>query len=626
MDPTSKTDKTLEQVVSKAISVFDHPHCDSMQDCHPVDFTDVFQSVDRSDSKTPAHSPEQMRHLSLGLFWMLEALGYTRQVGHQDGGTLLSDATQKNLTQYYFSNIIKEMRAAGVWGTAYSRLSWLKGALQTGNVRETEVAALAIENTILGFTVYLHDTLHIDLDWDQVQRNTGMTQPTAPTAEATPPSLPVEAKPPAPPPPPPKRAGKKPPEHHKKEDAQAEPLESKAPPPRIKMSRSKAAQEYIAKLEQLTKVTGGILQGDAPDLGTSMAEKILERIPIKIPKKYYQIEVLIDASGSMKDNVEDVKKNMVKIYSLAEKQLQAGGQVSIGLRYYVDDITGDWGRVVRLDSRNTMDMHSHGDTAWWENFVNPWKRSNVEAVRTGLQKIFDKIGDGSLEFHWEASMSALKGEPWATENDVEKVLFLLTDEDEDGGANVKEYSLQQVIDTATAKGVRFEVILYTDLDLDGCFLGDTLLKTETGSITFAELNEKEERGEPLPAIGALDSQTGETRYQIPREVIRKIGHQSWLEFALTGQSGDSTIRVTQTHRMLVQKEGQSVWVKAMEMQPGDLLINPSGKISELKSIRHIEDDAPYYNISFGITKANGLKDAYLVSSDGKEWFAAHSRR
>ncbi|MDO8527631.1 MAG: HEAT repeat domain-containing protein, partial [Deltaproteobacteria bacterium] len=175
-----------------------------------------------------------------------------------------------------------------------------------------------------------------------------------------------------------------------------------------------------------------------------------QRITLLETKKHYQIEFLIDASGSMSDNTEELKQSIAVIMDQAKKQLKEGGQVSFGVRFYVD---GRFERAKPIDSIVQLEARALDKNFKTETEV----KQTEDSMHTTL--------GGDIEDHWDQSMRALYQEPWASEDaDVEKVLFLLTDEG--GRVGKLEYTQQDVENESKEKGVRFEIIWMSDTVID----------------------------------------------------------------------------------------------------------------------------------------------------------------
>ena len=225
-------------------------------------------------------------------------------------------------------------------------------------------------------------------------------------------------------------------------------------------------------------------------------------------------------------------------------------------------------------------------------------------------------------------MNALKGELWSPSHQTEKVIFLITDEDEDGGRNVKKYHLEDVIAEAKRKGVRFETILLIINHADSYF-ADTRLKTKDGKVvTFEEIGKRMDRGESLPEVAAFDEARKEVVWQKPKKLIRHTQPPKQIILNLTVKDGRGTeiLKTTPNHRMLAEREGKQIWIKAGELRKDDRLINPDGESYLFDTSSMVRGALDTYNFSFGANKTNRYNQTYLVSQDGKNWFVTHSDR
>lgn len=86
-----------------------------------------------------------------------------------------------------------------------------------------------------------------------------------------------------------------------------------------------------------------------------------------------------------------------------------------------------------------------------------------------------------------------------------------------------------------------------------------------------------------------------------------------------------TLKVTGNHRLLAERGGELIWVRAGELLDGDLLVGPEGELmlydaEETKTEKGAFD---VYNFSFS-SKETGMVPTYLVSEDGENWIVAHN--
>ncbi|MDO8527774.1 MAG: hypothetical protein Q7T03_08825 [Deltaproteobacteria bacterium] len=668
----------LEQVVLKAIEVFDRPVCHKNTSCQVIDFTDAFLSPAAFPKST-----EQLHHLSLGLFWLLESLGFVREaIG--DGKPLLSEEEKNTLIQNHLALAEKELREGGVWGAIYGPLQMIRWKPEDG-----EMVAIEIENIVLGFVVYLENGLKLDVDFNTVREKMGLPpveekieeEPVV-TASEIPkeaPVPPVAAKPKNQPPaikilgPARARQGERVTLKVKVNEPDGDPVsylwrqvggnsviapgQTKGPSfqfivpsdwvngkvvpltfevkvtdqpkgdkeggPLTTVAGHKMDIQWVSvegEVKEFAEATGGkqkkIRKFDRPllDEGKMLNEKPLlevvkEALTIELKdkeprKNKYQIMFIIDRSGSMENDIKVVKKNVGEILDHARRQIMPGGEVSVAIRYYVDDIDDDRGEMVPLNGMETIEKE-------------------IAEAKAGLNKILSQT-DGSKEYHWEAAMHAMDNEPWipvTTTDVVERVVVLITDEDDGGvrGYNIKKYVKQDAIDTAQKKGIRFEHILLENRSgVGGCFAGSMLLKKADGSlISFDALKALDEAGQPLPQLASFDEEKGKVVYQYPTKLIP---HPQWHS-TMVYLNG---LEVTANHPMLVERGGQNVWLPADEIEIGDSLINPEGEVWTAGPIQKETGIFDVYDISFSADKT-GQHPTFLVSPDGAHWFVAHNK-
>lgn len=409
------------------------------------------------------------------------------------------------------------------------------------------------------------------------------------------------------------------------------------------------------QLAGLAKATGGLTvrigKDEAPE---DVIEWMLSRLPTHKPRKHYQIELLIDVSYSMENDLKRIRDKVEKIIVSAQAQLRQGGSVSIGIKFYVDEVVGEDGVLIHLEGSSALDSRTAGGN----------KKEILEA-RKGLDqiiemfKVYDQYDEDKhdkqgvvqtiintiaklstpvqtdkkpkidintyqgIEYHWEAAMATMKGEPWADSPEVEKVIFLITDEDDDGGRNIKVYKQEDVIAEAKRRGIRFELIMLPKHADGGCFTSDTTLRTSTGTITFGELAAMEDRGEDLPFLASFDESTSQIVYQRPTKLLRHPQLKSTLTYIKARQNdgSETTLTATDNHRLLTRKNGAMEWVKAGMVAAGDTLIDPDGEEYTALSLSFERGAFDVFNLSF-----NPAMPTYLVSSDGRSWFVAHNKK
>jgi len=263
-----------------------------------------------------------------------------------------------------------------------------------------------------------------------------------------------------------------------KPEPQVEEVEQEGPLPAKPVQ---VTTEKGKKMQEIVEATGGAISKVRKPQDTANAIK--ERLTLRSPKTHYQVMFLIDASGSMKDNVEDLKSQIGGLMEHTKQQLEPGGQVSFGVRYYV--AYGDYSapytdfrdyphaaqslevriseRPVPLDSREALVKRAQAaETDLGALFIKPDRDPEAREAKRGLAQTIEFIQshNGYTEYHWDESLKAMKGEPWAATPDVERVLFLLTDEA--GDISETRYNKNDVIHEAKKRGIRFEVIMFDE--------------------------------------------------------------------------------------------------------------------------------------------------------------------
>ncbi len=162
-----------------------------------------------------------------------------------------------------------------------------------------------------------------------------------------------------------------------------------------------------------------------------------------------------------------------------------------------------------------------------------------------------------------------------------------------------------------------------------CFPGEALLKTRDGVISFEDLAEQQGQGLPLPMLASVDENTGQTVYQEPTGVIdHGFKEANFIHFALIDESGnDTTLTVTDNHRLLVLRDGKEMWLKAGDIDlKNDFLIGENGEtfyINDKKTKKEQTNDN-LYNLSFTNKPEFEGSHTYLVSMDGENWITAHN--
>jgi ribonucleotide reductase alpha subunit len=162
-----------------------------------------------------------------------------------------------------------------------------------------------------------------------------------------------------------------------------------------------------------------------------------------------------------------------------------------------------------------------------------------------------------------------------------------------------------------------------------CFTGDTLVQTVEGVLSFEELHERHISDEALPAVDAIDLETGEaTRGDVNRVWVS--GHAAALTEVVT--SGGQRLRCTPEHRFLLES---GAWVPAEQLDIGVALraiaerVTGDGgaiavtaavidKVAEVRRIR-LAEPVPVYDL-----EVDGLHNFAVRSSDNGAAVVVHN--
>lgn len=169
---------------------------------------------------------------------------------------------------------------------------------------------------------------------------------------------------------------------------------------------------------------------------------------------------------------------------------------------------------------------------------------------------------------------------------------------------------------------------YFETGACGCFPPSTYLLTRDGNaITFQELLRLQEKGLEFPELASLDPQTGATIYQRPAEIFffNKLEANLHTLHLKTLEGEETTLQVTGEHRLRVEREGRTIWVRARDLAEGDCLMGPDGQISfyDQRKSAIAEGNFDVYTPSFA-AEETGQIPTFLISQDGYNWFAAHN--
>ncbi|MDO8526570.1 MAG: HEAT repeat domain-containing protein [Deltaproteobacteria bacterium] len=495
-------------LVREALEVFESPACMAAQNCFVVDFTDAFSFV----TPTPNHivptlwrDPLKLHHLGDALRWLLASHRFPAWcMAHNHQGEDLSSVAVAVLVENYLETVIESLKKSGAMNAIYADVAMLKNELANGLVKNQHKIEERIEAIILGYTIVLEKELGMRLDWKKIKEE--MVEEREKIISKPEPDVKLD-----------KPLKQKPTPSKKKTSPtvlpELPPVDEEGPPkdraPAGNLEEKPvSAVEKRKKLESLARVTGGIVQQLLPGEDIFHAA-IKPRLKLDKPKKHYQIFFLLDASGSMKNSVSALRRDVSQLMEHAQSQLVPGGMISIGVGYYVDETSV---RNPHLDSIDTLKMRAS---------LKMGPEGEIREAQAGLSRTIEHIqtiGGGS-EYHWDEAMKVLKGEPWASsDEDIEKVIFLLTDEEGDIGD--KKYVLDDVLFQARQKKVRFEVIEMVEDPSTVTFHGKALEK-------FPEL-----RGKTFPvkmtiakAIKVLSYGLGNTLlygYEEKTDAIRRL--------------------------------------------------------------------------------------------------------
>ncbi|MDO8527632.1 MAG: HEAT repeat domain-containing protein [Deltaproteobacteria bacterium] len=428
------------EVVLEAQKVFEEPGCDeTRKDCVTINYLDPLRSERPRILKRIVPSvfekSEKVRHLAEGIRHLLASY----RAVECDAAYVLNDVGIDILLHRgrYLDGAVSQLQSAGAMNAMYGQLRMFTNKLDAcskgQNTCLTQEEALSnLNNLILGYVFCFQQ------EYQKIIQEENLVEPMSSPPVSVRPELPAKKDFPLIIPPqrvvhadPPKLADLPPKRKERDWEIHREPET-----PAIKKREG---------LKDLAEVNKGKIQNLFPQ--DKVIDKILPRLTLKYPAKHYQIEFLIDASGSMADNVEQVLKQIEIAMEHARKQLLPGGSVTFGVRFYVDDHSE---RAKPLASMKVLEERAHD-----KNYKPEWETQQTKAGLKAVVDFIRKTG-GGWEYHWDESMKALEQEPWAKEKDVEKVLFLLTDEEGDLGE--KEFTAQDVEAKAKAKDVRFEIL------------------------------------------------------------------------------------------------------------------------------------------------------------------------
>ncbi len=175
----------------------------------------------------------------------------------------------------------------------------------------------------------------------------------------------------------------------------------------------------------------------------------------------------------------------------------------------------------------------------------------------------------------------------------------------------------------------FDENYYTYCSSYYCFTADMLVKTQTGSVSFAQLQELVSQGKPLPFVASYDEQTGEVIYQQPVNLIdHGFVDTKLTTLSLIADDGEMTeLTVTPNHKLLVDRNGSEVWVPVGELTDNDNVIGPDGEqlYVNWEGSEEILTNEALFNLTFAAAKT-GMEPTYLVSSDGDNWVVAHNMK
>lgn len=175
-----------------------------------------------------------------------------------------------------------------------------------------------------------------------------------------------------------------------------------------------------------------VVANKATESPKNLGERLDQLLDIK--KKRAQIVLLIDTSESMSSHIERTRDRIRSFMDTAIKNLPPDSKVSFGVWYYVDQTIN---RYKPLLSEEAMEKSSP-------------KIEAAEAIRAVDQALYytQRVG-GSIEYTWEVLAQAVEKEPFSSSEDVEKKIFILTDERGDVG----RYSFSDAMQMAEQKKI-----------------------------------------------------------------------------------------------------------------------------------------------------------------------------
>lgn len=199
----------------------------------------------------------------------------------------------------------------------------------------------------------------------------------------------------------------------------------------------KTAKEKIQPLDKKRKGVADISQatGGTPEfvVPKDLSDKIIDAITPNSVVESIDAMILLDASGSMRDNIERIREDAAKIIEQARLKVVGGdiSRVRIGFASYVDD-------------HYTVHL--------------PLSPIDKGRFRGALQAVIDEINKtgGSRETVWDAIYLGLKGQGWKAGEGSTRRLVYITDEGGDGGALKK--TEDDIKAEAKARDVQVEAV------------------------------------------------------------------------------------------------------------------------------------------------------------------------
>jgi len=136
----------------------------------------------------------------------------------------------------------------------------------------------------------------------------------------------------------------------------------------------------------------------------------------------------------------------------------------------------------------------------------------------------------------------------------------------------------------------------------GCFTGDTLISTPTGSRPIGDIKKGD-------IVLSFDIDSGKI---LPREVVRTTVHTDFDYFKLSLADG-ATLKVTWNHLLYVKDaKGKTIWLQAKDVVPGMWLLNQNLEWVRVEKRAQSQEKITVYNFELDQAPNNYFANGYLV--------------